>query len=162
MAKFEGTTVEEAISSGLKELNLTKKSVDITVISKVKSSNKKVLYMVETSNPSLIIGKHGRVLNAIQSLAQVYLLRNLDKRLVVTVDVGDYRIRREEKLNQIARQTVKEVQEYRQPVFLDPMPAFERKQIHALLSKAENITTHSEGAEPFRYLVVDYKKTSEF
>lgn len=238
MPKFEGTTVEEATSSGLQELNLTKEHAKVTVISEGKKGflgfgkklaviemsalennsiinpilstdvtaqsivkedktmnyqdesyqqaidnlsdylitiisemgetatvtterqHKKVVFTIETTNPGLIIGKHGRTLNGLQYLAQIFIHRTTAHKIAVIVDVGDYRLRREEKLKRIAQQTIKEVQAYRQPIFLDPMPSFERKQIHAYLADYDNIVTHSEGEEPFRYLVVDYQKDS--
>ena len=68
---------------------------------------------------------------------------------------GDYRERRASVLESIADRTADRVIRTKQPVFLEPLPAFERKQIHARLSQNKQITTHSEGKEPHRYLVVE-------
>ena len=66
-------------------------------------------------------------------------------RMSVQVDVGDYRLRRTEALQQIAEKTARRVLKTKQPVYLEPLPAYERKQIHAYLSKNKRISTHSEG-----------------
>jgi len=58
----------------------------------------------------------------------------------------------------LAERTAEKVDRTGMPAFLEPMPAFERKQIHAVLSKKSYVTTHSEGDEPYRYLVVEPAK----
>ena len=88
-------------------------------------------------------------------LAQVSVHRFVKGRMSVQVDVGDYRLRRTEALQQIAERTARRVLKTKQPVYLEPLPAYERKQIHAYLSKNKRISTHSEGKEPHRYLVVE-------
>lgn len=118
----------------------------------------KLLFRFETQKPGLLIGKYGKILNALQTLAQVMVHQYVHGRISVTVDVGDYRIRRSETLKQIADKTAARVLKTKQPVFLEPLPAYERKQIHAHLSKNKRISTHSEGKEPHRYLVVELAK----
>ena len=58
----------------------------------------------------------------------------------------------------MAERTAQKVIQTKRPIFLEPMPAFERKQIHAVLSKHDAVQTHSEGDEPYRYLVIELKK----
>ena len=112
-------------------------------------------FVFETEKPGLLIGKYGKILNALQVLAQVSVHRFVKGRMSVQVDVGDYRLRRTEALQQIAERTALRVLKTKQPVYLEPLPAYERKQIHAYLSKNKRISTHSEGKEPHRYLVVE-------
>ena len=109
----------------------------------------------DTDKQGLLFGKHGKILNALQVLAQVSVHRFVKGRISVQVDVGDYRARRSETLQQIAERTARKVLKTKQPVYLEPLPAYERKQIHAALSKNKRISTHSEGKEPHRYLVVE-------
>lgn len=118
----------------------------------------KVIFQIETDKPGLVIGKHGKVLNALQSLAQVLMHRHAKSKLTAIVNVGDYRERREAVLKQLADRTATKVLRTNQAVFLEPMPAFERKQIHFYLSKNDQVVTHSEGNEPHRYLVVEPAK----
>ncbi|MGX7417241.1 RNA-binding cell elongation regulator Jag/EloR [Carnobacterium gallinarum] len=115
----------------------------------------RAIFHMETQKPGLVIGKHGKVLNALQSLAQVLMHRQAKSKLTAIVNVGDYRERREAVLQQLADRTATKVLRTNQPVFLEPMPAFERKQIHFYLSKNDQVITHSEGNEPHRYLVVE-------
>ncbi len=110
---------------------------------------------LETEKQGMLIGKHGKILNALQYLAQVFVHRLEKNRLSVVLNVGDYREKRQLILERLAQKTADKVKKTGQPVFLEPMPAFERKQIHAALSKNKLIQTHSEGDEPYRYLVVE-------
>ena len=115
----------------------------------------RMTFVFDTDKQGLLIGKHGKILNALQVLAQVSVHRFVKGRISVQVDVGDYRQRRSETLQQIAERTARKVLKTKQPVYLEPLPAYERKQIHAALSKNKRISTHSEGKEPHRYLVVE-------
>lgn len=123
----------------------------------VEETKDQVVFQFETEKAGLIIGKHGKVLNALQSLAQVLLHRHAKTKFVAIVNVGDYRERRENALRELAERTALKVRRTKQPVFLEPMPASERKQIHFYLSKDDSVMTHSEGNEPHRYLVVESK-----
>ena len=110
---------------------------------------------IETEKQGILIGKHGKVLNALQYLAQVFIHRIASNKLSIVVNVGNYREKRHEILERLAKRTAEKAKRTGRPVFLEPMPAFERKQIHHTLSKDEQIKTHSEGDEPYRYLVVE-------
>ncbi|MCQ9210762.1 RNA-binding cell elongation regulator Jag/EloR [Granulicatella seriolae] len=114
-----------------------------------------VVFRLESDKPGLLIGKHGKIVNSLQSLTQVLVQRYVRGRISVLVDVGDYRQRRSDILKDIANRTASKVLRTKQPVFLEPLPAYERKQIHAHLSQNKRISTHSEGKEPHRYLVVE-------
>lgn len=121
----------------------------------VEARRDRMTFIFDTDKQGLLIGKHGKILNALQVLAQVSVHRFVKGRISVQVDVGDYRQRRSETLQQIAERTARKVLKTKQPVYLEPLPAYERKQIHAALSKNKRISTHSEGKEPHRYLVVE-------
>ena len=121
----------------------------------VEARRDRMTFVFDTDKQGLLIGKHGKILNALQVLAQVSVHRFIKGRISVQVDVGDYRARRSETLQQIAERTARKVLKTKQPVYLEPLPAYERKQIHAALSKNKRISTHSEGKDPHRYLVVE-------
>lgn len=121
----------------------------------VEARRDRMTFVFDTDKQGLLIGKHGKILNALQVLAQVSVHRFIKGRISVQVDVDDYRQRRSETLQQIAERTARKVLKTKQPVYLEPLPAYERKQIHAALSKNKRISTHSEGKEPHRYLVVE-------
>ncbi|MGI6155235.1 MAG: protein jag [Enterococcus sp.] len=117
-----------------------------------------IVFQLDTQKQGILIGKHGKTLNALQYLAQVYIHRIAKNRLSIVVNVGNYREKRQAILQRLAERTAEKVDRTGRPVFLEPMPAFERKQIHAALSKKDYVKTHSEGEEPYRYLVVEPAK----
>lgn len=122
-----------------------------------KISRSQVMFNIDTEKSGLVIGKHGKIINSLQILAQTYFQSLYRRRTSVLLNVGDYRDRRANVLQQIAQRTADEVIRTKQPVILDPLPSYERKQIHAHLSRIDRVKTHSEGKEPNRYLVVEYK-----
>lgn len=132
--------------------------MDIPVEIHVRQSGKTVIFNLESDKQGLLIGKHGKILNALQYLAQVFIHRVAKNKISVVVDAGDYRKKREEIINRLAKNTAEKVKRTGEPVILEPMSAYERKQVHSILSKDPHIKTHSEGEEPYRYLIVEYEK----
>lgn len=131
---------------------------DITV----EDNGYQIIFNIDTDKSGLVIGKHGKIINALQTLAQILLHRYNRRRVSVILNVGDYRNRRASVLEQIAERTANEVLRTKQAVILDPLPAYERKQIHAYLSKVDRVKTHSEGKDPNRYLVVEYDNKLDY
>lgn len=121
----------------------------------VTQNEERVRYDVETEDAGLVIGRHGKVLNGLQTLIQIQIHQLADKKLYAKVDAENYRSRRKDTVQQLAKKTADKVKKTKQPVILEPMPAHERKQIHHYLHKVPGIETHSEGKEPHRYLVVE-------
>lgn len=109
---------------------------------------------LHTEHPGRLIGRHGRTLNALQYLGQVYVNHQAHSRFTLLLNVGEYRQHRQEILKRLAKQALQDVIATGQPQMLDPMPAFERKQVHAYLAHNRYVNTHSEGEEPHRYLVI--------
>ncbi|HBF74706.1 MAG TPA: RNA-binding protein [Lactobacillus sp.] len=126
----------------------------IDATSQVEVKHRHVTINFETEQEGLLIGKHGRTINALQSLAQVYLNHKRFSKLEVTLDVASYRERREETLTCLAENMAREVVATGKPVYLDPMPSFERKQIHSVLADNEHVMTYSAGTEPKRAVVI--------
>lgn len=116
---------------------------------------KYVRFQLESLKAALLIGKRGQTLNALQQLAQLVTNKYSNQFKVVRVDVGDYRDRREQSLQQLAERMADKAVRTSRRVQLEPMPAYERKVIHHALSSRLDIETHSEGADPYRYLVIE-------
>lgn len=136
-------------------INVSKEyGADITV--NVKETTKTLTFQIETERAGLLIGKYGKIINGLQVLAQTLVYRDHEKAPMVVVNIGDYRQKREEKLKEIAERTAKKVIRTRQAVYLEPLPAFERKIVHAHISKYDKLVTQSEGKEPHRYLKVEF------
>lgn len=158
VSSSQDVSLDDAITALSLYLTDMTKALGAPAMVRVQRDDNQVVFHLDTDKKGLLIGKHGKVLNAIQYLSQVYIHRLVKNRLTVIVNVGDYRERREIVVKRLAHQAVNKVRNTSQPVFLEPMPAFERKQVHSLLSNEKDIKTHSEGNEPHRYLVVELKK----
>lgn len=105
----------------------------------------------------ILIGRHGRTLDALQILVSAITNRRIERRFPIVVDVSGYRYRRRIKLEEIARRAADRVARQGRPVELRPMTSFERKVIHMVLRNDRRITTASQGEEPFRQVVVHPK-----
>ena len=147
--------LEDAITELAMYLTNISNELNAPAMVRIARENGNIIFHLETEKQGILIGKHGKVLNALQYLAQVFIHRIASNKLSIVVNVGNYREKRHEILERLAKRTAEKAKRTGRPVFLEPMPAFERKQIHHTLSKDEQIKTHSEGDEPYRYLVVE-------
>lgn len=112
-------------------------------------------FQLESEKAAFLIGKRGQTLNALQQLAQLIANKYAGQFKVVRLDVGDYRERREQSLEQFAERMADQAVRSGRKVQLEPMPSYERKVIHNALSNRLDIETHSEGTDPNRYLVIE-------
>ncbi len=103
---------------------------------------------------SLLIGRHGQTLDAIQELARTAVGRRLDQRVRVIVDVEDYRKRRESRLEEDAQEAAQRVAEEGGEFEFEAMNAYERKLIHDAVADIEGVETVSRGEDPDRYVVI--------
>ena len=120
-----------------------------------------VEYCITTENANgLLIGKNSKTLSALQYITSLIVNQYFDPEtengLIVKVDIGDYRRRRDENLEKMATRIAKEVAKTKVPVKLNYMNAYERKIIHDRLSTWKELRTHSEGEEPNRFLIIEY------
>ena len=109
-------------------------------------------------NLGMLIGRRGETLDAIQHLANYVMNHENSKRVRVSVDAENYRGKREESLQHLARKMAAKVVKYRKNMTLEPMNAYERHVIHATLQDVPHVTTYSTGTEPNRRVVVAYEK----
>lgn len=122
---------------------------------KLDLKNKHSVYIdIDTEQESRLIGRHGRTINALQNLAQIFVNRSGANNVTVELDTADYRNRRSEALIQLADKTARNAIANGKPVYLNPMPSFERKQIHNALADNDHVITYSTGKEPHRVIVV--------
>lgn len=155
----EGLSDEEALKKVAIYVTEVSQKLGAPALVRMKREDGVVIFQLDTKKQGILIGKHGKTLNALQYLVQVYVHRIAKNKLSVVLNVGDYREKRQAILQRLADRTAQQVKRSQRPVFLEPMPAFERKQIHAALSNVPYVQTHSEGDEPYRYLVVEPVKT---
>jgi spoIIIJ-associated protein len=105
----------------------------------------------------LLIGRHGRTLDALQELVRSSVQRRTGERCQVTVDVEDYRKRRRSQVSRRARDVARRVRKTGRAEALEPMPAIERKVVHDVVAEVGGLETISEGDEPNRHVVVKPK-----
>lgn len=106
----------------------------------------------------LLIGRHGRTLEALQTLVSAIANKQLGQRYSVMVDIEGYRARRRVKLEEMARQAADRATRQKRSIKLRPMSAHERKVVHVALRNDRRVETASEGEEPFRQVVVTPKR----
>ena len=106
----------------------------------------------------ILIGKRGQTLDSLQYLTSLVVNKNRQGYIRVKLDTEDYRRRRKETLENLARGIAYKVKKTRKPVVLEPMNPYERRIIHSALQSNRYVETTSEGEEPYRHVVVKLKK----
>jgi spoIIIJ-associated protein len=106
----------------------------------------------------VLIGKRGQTLHSLQYLVSLVVNKESEEYIKVKVDTEDYRKRRKDTLENLAKNIAYKVKRTKRPVFLEPMNPYERRIIHSALQNDKYVTTHSEGEEPFRRVVVTLKR----
>ena len=106
----------------------------------------------------VLIGKRGQTLDSLQSLVSLVINRDQEEYIHVKVDTENYRQRRKATLENLAKNIAYKVRKTRRNVSLEPMNPYERRIIHSALQNDRYVTTHSEGEEPYRRVVVTLKK----
>ncbi len=130
------------------------KLLNITACTELVSEGEKVEINVTAANTTSIIGKHGAMLDAIQTLAGAVANTGREEYKRVVVDCENYRENRETTLNKLAENLAQKATRLGKKIKLEPMNPYERRIIHSALSEREGISTQSEGKEPNRYIVI--------
>ncbi|HEM4050344.1 TPA: protein jag [Streptococcus suis] len=130
---------------------------DMDVEASIETSHNRrtINIQVDTNEPGRVIGYHGKVLKALQLLAQNFLYNRYERNFYITINVNDYVEHRAEVLQGYAQKLAERVLAEQEAYHTDPMSSSERKIIHRIISKMDGLTSYSEGSEPNRYVVVD-------
>jgi spoIIIJ-associated protein len=125
-----------------------------------KFDSKESVLEVELSGAEMgvLIGKRGQTLDSLQYLISLVVNKESDNYIHVKVDTENYRERRKATLENLAKNIAFKVRKSRQSVALEPMNPYERRIIHSALQNDRYVTTHSEGEEPFRRVIITLKK----
>ena len=115
----------------------------------------------EGQDMGILIGKRGQTLDSLQYLTSLVVNKGKSNYIRVKLDTEDYRKRRKETLENLAKNIAYKVKRTKRPVSLEPMNPFERRVIHSALQNDKFVTTHSEGEEPYRHVVVTLKRDRE-
>ena len=135
-------------------------AMNMEVTIDIKKAEDDKVYEVELSGKEmgLLIGKRGQTLDSLQYLTNLAVNKHSDGYIKVKLDTEDYRQRRKDTLENLAKNIAYKVKRTKRPVSLEPMNPFERRVIHSALQGDRYVETHSEGEEPFRHVVVTLKK----
>lgn len=154
--KFTVKKTEIEIAKDFVE-NIIKNS-KIDAIVKVKQENKIIKVNIESKDAAYLIGKRGETLDSIQLLTGLALNKiNKESDFRILVDIENYRAKREESLIKYANKVAREVAKTKKTKKLDYMNPYERRIIHSALQNDKYVITYSEGTDPYRKLVIEYK-----
>jgi len=135
-------------------------AMHMTVLVEVSFNEEEKVMDIELKGDDMgvLIGKRGQTLDSLQYLVSLVVNRDSDDYIRVKVDTENYRKRRKETLENLAKNIAYKVKRTKRSVSLEPMNPYERRIIHSALQNDKFVTTHSEGEEPFRHVVVTLKK----
>ena len=144
---------KDFLSSVFAAMNLT-----VLVDIKYDEANNSMNIDLSGDEMGILIGKRGQTLDSLQYLVSLVVNKDVENYIHVKVDTENYRQRRKETLENLAKNISYKVKRTKKPVSLEPMNPYERRIIHSALQNDKYVTTHSEGDEPYRHVVVVLKK----
>lgn len=141
-------------------LNSVFEAMNMVVVSDVKYDEDEKTMDIELSGDEMgvLIGKRGQTLDSLQYLVSLVVNKDTENYIRVKVDTENYRQRRKETLENLAKNISFKVKRTKRAVSLEPMNPYERRIIHSALQNDRYVTTHSEGNEPYRHVVVTIKR----
>lgn len=158
-------TIKAKIKSSVKDtakdfLNSVFEAMNMVVVSDIKYNEVENTMDIELSGDEMgvLIGKRGQTLDSLQYLVSLVVNKDTENYIRVKVDTENYRQRRRETLENLAKNISFKVKRTKRAVSLEPMIPYERRIIHSALQNDRYVTTHSEGNEPFRHVVVTIKR----
>lgn len=159
-AKVKVTIVNDTVTKSKEFLDKIFTTMNIKVDTEIRKEED-VVYVeilnVDSSDKGIIIGKRGNTLDSIQYLLTLVLNKDKEKYTRVAMDIEDYRMKREKTLIKLAERMAEKARYSHRLVKLEPMNPSERRIIHSALQKQSDITTYSEGDDPYRRVVIQAK-----
>ncbi len=132
--------------------------LEVEILIEKAEDSKIVNVELKGGDMGVLIGKRGQTLDSLQYLTNLAVNKNAEEYVKVKIDTEDYRKRRKETLENLAKNIAYKVKRSKRPVSLEPMNPFERRVIHSALQNDKFVTTHSEGEEPYRHVVVTLRR----
>lgn len=157
VSNVDAREVEEAAKKFLGEV-FDAMEMEVIVDAKYDDAEKALDVDMRGEEIGILIGKRGQTLDSLQYLVSLVVNRGQADYIRVKLDTENYRQRRKETLENLAKNIAYKVKRTKRPVYLEPMNPYERRIIHSALQNDRYVTTHSEGEEPFRRVVVSLKK----
>ena len=134
------------------------KAMNMEVNIDVKKEGNEINIELSGDDMGVLIGKRGQTLDSLQYLTSLVVNKGTSEYIRVKVDTEDYRKRRKETLENLAKNLAYKVKRTKKPVSLEPMNPYERRVIHSALQNDKYVSTHSEGEEPYRKVVITLNK----
>ncbi|MHB8917605.1 MAG: RNA-binding cell elongation regulator Jag/EloR [Desulfocucumaceae bacterium] len=134
------------------------KTMELEATAGVKEMDQTITVNLEGENLGILIGRRGETLDALQYLMNLSVNKNREHRKRFVLDIEGYRQRREETLKNLAFKLADKARQRGRSVVLEPMNSLERRIIHTALQGTEDITTFSEGEEPYRKIIIAPKR----
>lgn len=152
--------IKEVSAKAEKFLNDVFTSMGMTVEITCKYNHLDDCFVIDLAGDKMgiLIGKRGQTLDSLQYLTSLVVNKGTSEYIRIKVDTENYRERRKETLENLAKNIAFKVKRTRRPISLEPMNPYERRIIHSSLQSDRYVTTHSEGEEPFRKVVVTLKR----
>ena len=146
--------IEETVGKILNNLiNSTGLDADVYVRDQMEEGS--IVFELEGKDSGLLIGRRGETLSSLEYLVRLMASKTLDKRANIMIDVEDYRLRRKEKLENIAKKTAEKVSKTGKRITLEPMSPADRRIVHMTLAEIEDVTTQSRGEGLHRKVVIN-------
>lgn len=155
--KIEEVSVEDAAKNFLNDV-FAAMNMMVAVDVKYDEADKSMDIDLSGDEMGVLIGKRGQTLDSLQYLVSLVVNKGSEDYIRVKVDTENYRERRKETLENLAKNIAYKVKRTKRSVSLEPMNPYERRIIHSALQNDRYVTTYSEGEEPFRRVVVTVKK----
>lgn len=133
-------------------------NMEVSITAVYNAEEKEMNINMEGTDMGILIGKRGQTLDSLQYLVSLVVNKKKDDYIRVKLDTENYRERRKETLETLAKNIAYKVKRTRRPVSLEPMNPYERRIIHSSLQNDKYVTTKSEGEEPFRHVVIFLKR----
>ena len=151
------STVEDFVRDFLNDV-FQAMDMEVEIIIKKSEDEKNIDVELKGTEMGVLIGKRGQTLDSLQYLTNLAVGKQVNEYVKVKLDTEDYRKRRKETLENLAKNIAYKVKRTKRPVSLEPMNPFERRVIHSALQNDRYVSTHSEGEEPYRHVVITLKK----
>lgn len=145
--------VKDFLNSVFKAMNM-----QVEILVQIDENEHTIDIELKGDDMGILIGKRGQTLDSLQYLTSLAVNKNSEQYYKIKVDTENYRKRRKDTLENLAKNIAYKVKRTKRSVSLEPMNPFERRIIHSALQNDRYVTTHSEGEEPFRHVVVTLKK----
>lgn len=152
-------TLEGVIKEFLNDI-FSAMNMEVEVIVEKSEDSKVVEVELKGSEMGVLIGKRGQTLDSLQYLISLVANKYTEEYVKIKLDTENYRKRRKETLENLAKNIAFKVKRTKRTVALEPMNPFERRVIHSALQNDRFVCTHSEGDEPFRHVVVTLKRNN--